>query len=69
MCVGLPAKVAEIKDGMAVVDASGFIRTVSADVVEILVPGVYVMVHAGVAIAWIGSDDAEEADQVMALIN
>ena len=69
MCVGLPAKVAEIKDGMAVVDASGVKRTVSAELVENLVPGDYVMVNAGVAIARIGSDDAEEADQVMAGIN
>ena len=69
MGVGLPAKVAEIKDGMAVVDASGVKRTVSAELVENLVPGDYVMVHAGVAIARIGSDDAEEADQVMAGIN
>ena len=69
MCVGLPAKVSEIKDGMAVVDASGVKRTVSVELVENLVPGDYVMVHAGVAIARIGSDDAEEADQVMAGIN
>lgn len=54
---------------MAVVDASGVKRTVSAELVENLVPGDYVMVHAGVAIARIGSDDAEEADQVMAGIN
>ena len=51
MCVGLPAKVAEIKDGMAVVDASGVKRTVSAELVENLVPGDYVRVHAGFAIA------------------
>ena len=51
MCVGLPAKVMTMKDGMAVVDASGAKREVSAELIENLEPGDYVMVHAGIAIA------------------
>ena len=47
MCVGLPAKVMTMKDGMAVVDASGAKREVSAELIENLEPGDYVMVHAG----------------------
>lgn len=50
MCVGLPAKVMTMKDGMAVVDASGAKREVSAELIENLEPGDYVMVHAGIAI-------------------
>lgn len=69
MCVGLPAKVAEVRDGMAVVDASGVKRIISAELVEDLNPGDYVMVHAGLAIAKIGSDDGDEAEQVMAGLN
>lgn len=69
MCVGLPAKVAEVRDGMAVVDASGVKRTISAELVEDLNPGDYVMVHAGLAIAKIGFDDGDEAEQVMAGLN
>lgn len=34
MCVGLPAKVMTMKDGMAVVDASGAKREVSAELIE-----------------------------------
>lgn len=49
MCVGLPAKVMTMKDGMAVVDASGAKREVSAELIENLEPGDYVMVHAGIA--------------------
>ena len=48
MCVGLPAKVVRIKDGMALVDASGAKREVSAELLDELDPGDYVMVHAGV---------------------
>ena len=43
MCVGLPAKVMTMKDGMAVVDASGAKREVSAELIENLEPGDYVM--------------------------
>lgn len=65
MCVGLPAKVVKIKDGTALVDASGARREVSAELLDDIDPGDYVMVHAGIAIAKITSDDAAEADAVM----
>jgi len=65
MCVGLAAKVVGIKDGMAVVDASGAKREVSAELIDELEPGDYVMVHAGLAIAKITSDDTEETDSLM----
>ena len=65
MCVGLPARVVTVKNGMALVDASGAKREVSAALLEQLDPGDYVMVHAGVAIAKITSDDDEEADALL----
>ena len=65
MCVGLPARVVTVHDGMALVDASGAKREVSAELLEQLDPGDYVMVHAGVAIAKITSDDDEEADALL----
>ena len=45
MCVGLPAKVVALKNGMAVVDASGAKREVSAELLDELEPGDYVMFH------------------------
>ncbi len=51
MCVGLSAKVIRVEDGTAVIDASGAKREVSAELLDDLEPGDYVMVHAGVAIA------------------
>ncbi|MDO4615464.1 MAG: HypC/HybG/HupF family hydrogenase formation chaperone [Lachnospiraceae bacterium] len=62
MCVGLSAKVVKISDGTAVVDAFGAKRTVSAELIEDLMPGDYVMVHAGAAIAKITEDDDTEAE-------
>ncbi|MCD8232395.1 MAG: HypC/HybG/HupF family hydrogenase formation chaperone [Clostridiales bacterium] len=68
MCVGLSAKVVGIKDGMALVDAMGAKREVSAELLDELEPGDYVMVHAGVAIAKINGDDDAEADDVIGLL-
>ena len=66
MCVGLSAKVVRINEGMAVViDAGGAKREVSAQLLDELEPGDYVMVHAGVAIAKITDEDESETDQLM----
>ena len=65
MCVGLPAKVVRIQDGMALVDASGARREVSAELLSDIDPGDYVRVHAGLAIAKITAEDTEETDEVL----
>lgn len=65
MCVGLPARVLKIQDGMALVDASGAKRTISAALMDELDPGDYVMVHAGMAIAKITDDDTDETDKIL----
>lgn len=62
MCVGLPAKVVRIQDGMALVDASGARREVSAELLSNIDPGDYVMVHAGVAIAKITEDEEDKPE-------
>lgn len=68
MCVGLSARVVGIKDGMALVDASGAKREVSTELLDELEPGDYVMVHAGIAIAKIGGDDDAEAEDIIGLL-
>ena len=65
MCAGLPAKIVTMKDGMAVVDASGAKREISTELLENVEPGDYVMVHAGIAIAKIQEDEEEEADELL----
>lgn len=65
MCVGLPARVVKVHQGMALVDASGARRKVSAALLDELDPGDYVMVHAGMAIARITGDDEEEMDDIL----
>ncbi len=65
MCVGLSARVLKIQDGTALIDASGAKREVSAELLNDLEPGDYVMVHAGVAIAKITDNDQDESRKVM----
>ena len=66
MCVGLSARVVRLQtNGTAIVDASGARREISAQLLDDLVPGDYVMVHAGAAIAKITQDDDEESEDVL----
>ncbi|MCR5122378.1 MAG: HypC/HybG/HupF family hydrogenase formation chaperone [Ruminococcus sp.] len=65
MCVGLSAKVVNVKDGTALIDAGGAKREVSAGILDDLEPGDFVMVHAGVAIAKITQDEDDEAAELM----
>ena len=39
MCVGLPGRIVTMKDGMAVIDASGAKREISTELIENLEPG------------------------------
>ena len=65
MCVGLSARVISVKGGSAVIDATGARRTVSAELLDDLEPGDYVMVHAGIAIAKITNSSEEESNKIM----
>lgn len=68
MCVGMTAKVVGVKNGMAVVDASGARREISAELIDNLEPGEFVMVHAGTAIARITEDDTTETDHILEMM-
>lgn len=65
MCVGISAKVIQMKGDVAIVDATGAKRSVSAELLDDLKPGDYVMVHAGAAIAKITDDDESESKNLM----
>ena len=65
MCVELPGRIVTMKDGMAVIDASGAKREISTELIENLEPGDYVMVHAGIAIAKIQEEDEEETEDLL----
>ena len=65
MCVGLSAKVISVKDGVAMVDCTGAKREISAELLDDLEPGDFVMVHAGCAIAKITDDAKSESEKLL----
>ena len=65
MCLAIPAKVVELRDGdQAIIDLGGVRKDVSLALVEGVVPGDYVIVHVGYALQKL---DAEEAAKTLAL--
>ena len=65
MCVGMSARVVKVDRNTALVDADGARLSVSANLVENLLPGDYVMVHPGSAIGKITADDEDETDGIL----
>lgn len=64
MCLALPARVVELRDGdNAVVEVGGVRKAVSLALVEGIAPGDFVIVHVGYAL---GRLDPEEAARTLA---
>ena len=64
MCLGIPARVIEVKGGTAIVDFGGVKREVDASL-EDVEPGDYVIVHAGIVISKIDQREAEETIKLL----
>lgn len=60
MCLAIPMKIMEIDGASAVVDAGGVSRKARVDLLPDLRVGDYVLMHAGLAIAKVDADEAEE---------
>jgi hydrogenase expression/formation protein HypC len=65
MCLAIPSKVVEIKDGLGTIDVDGVIRKVSLLLLEDVSVGDYVIVHAGFAIHKIDETAARESLQIL----
>ncbi len=65
MCLGVPARVLEVKEESATVDVGGARREVSLMLLEGVAPGDWVILHAGFAIQRL---DPEEAEKTLALL-
>ena len=59
MCLGVPAKVLEVRDSIGKVDYGGVVREANLSLVDAKV-GQYVIVHAGYAIQILTEEDARE---------
>jgi hydrogenase expression/formation protein HypC len=66
MCLAIPARVVELRDGdQAIVELGGVRKDVSLALVEDVAVGDYVIVHVGYALTRL---DPEEAERTLALM-
>ncbi len=65
MCLAIPARIVELREGaQGVVDLGGVRKEVSLELIEDAAPGDYVIVHVGYALSKL---DPEEAARTLAL--
>jgi hydrogenase expression/formation protein HypC len=65
MCLAIPVRVAELRDGdTAIVDLDGIRKEISLALVDDVQVGDYVILHVGYALARL---DADEAERTLAL--
>ena len=61
MCLAIPAKVTSIEGDMATIEVGGVRRFASLMLVDDVVVGDYVIVHAGFAIHKVDPEEAQES--------
>lgn len=66
MCRAIPARVTRIEGDLAWIDQDGQAQPVSLLAVDGVEPGDYVLHHAGLALARVSEDEAEEIFQALA---
>ncbi|MEJ2671183.1 MAG: HypC/HybG/HupF family hydrogenase formation chaperone [Deltaproteobacteria bacterium] len=65
MCLAIPMRLVEVDGPVAVAEVDGVSRQVRLDLLPEAVLGDYVLIHAGLAIARV---DAEQAEETLALL-
>jgi hydrogenase expression/formation protein HypC len=65
MCLAIPSRIVEIKEGLGVIDADGVIRNVSLLLLDEAKVGDYVIVHAGFALHKIDEEAAMESLKIL----
>lgn len=65
MCLAVPAKITKIDNHHAFVDTMGFAHRVNIQLIEDIIPGDYVLVHAGFAIQKIDTDQYNELKNII----
>jgi hydrogenase expression/formation protein HypC len=65
MCLAIPSKIVEIKEGLGVIDAEGVIREISLLLLDEAKVGDYVIVHAGFAVHKIDEEAAMESLKIL----
>ena len=61
MCYAIPAKVISVDGEFAIVDYGGVSKTINLSLVDDIIPGSYVLIHAGFAIEKLDRKSAVDA--------
>jgi hydrogenase expression/formation protein HypC len=65
MCLAIPMRVVEIDGFLAVAEVDGVRREARLDLLSEVAVGDYILVHAGLAIATVDPQDAEETLDIL----
>lgn len=65
MCLAVPAQITKIENHHAFVDTMGFAHRVNIQLIEDVILGDYVLVHAGFAIQKIDTDQYNELKNII----
>jgi len=65
MCLSIPAKIIEIEGDTAKVSVSGNIYRANIQLMDELIIGDYILLHAGFAIQKISEDEARETNRLL----
>jgi hydrogenase expression/formation protein HypC len=65
VCLAIPSKIVEIREGLGIIDADGVIREISLLLLDEAKVGDYVIVHAGFALHKIDEEAAMESLKIL----
>lgn len=65
MCLGIPARVLDVRETFATVEVGGVTREISVMLLDNVHAGEWVILHAGFAIHKIDPDEAEKTLQLL----
>ena len=68
MCLAVPMRVAEVRGDTALVEQEGVCREVRIDLLDDVLPGEFVLVHAGMAIERVRPEEAEETLRLIRML-
>ena len=66
MCLAVPARVIEVKEGLGLVEVGGVVREASFMLLPDVQVGDYVLLHAGYALQKVDEVEAEETIRLLA---
>lgn len=65
MCVGIPGRVLKVEGRMAVIEVGGATRDIALDLLDGVIPGDYVIAHAGFAIHKVDEAEAMKTLEIL----